>query len=61
VIAHLQTIDFIDGSKRKERSRIIKYLTDKKGRMDYPTYLAKGYPSARESSKVRAGTSSVNG
>jgi hypothetical protein len=44
VIAELTRMTFVSVKAREERRRLIGYLTANRGRMDYPTYLAQGYP-----------------
>jgi len=44
VIAELTRMTFTAPRAREERRRLIGYLTANRGRMDYPTYIANGYP-----------------
>lgn len=44
VIRELEVLDFIEESKRKARQALLTYLHNNQGRMDYPTYIQKGYP-----------------
>lgn len=44
VQAKLNTLTFTSQKMRDERRRLIGYLTANRDRMDYPTYIAQGYP-----------------
>jgi hypothetical protein len=44
VIRELEALDFLDESKRKTRKALLTYLHNNQDRMDYPTYIQKGYP-----------------
>jgi hypothetical protein len=44
VVEQLGKMTYTSESKRKARRDLIRYLTDNEGRMDYPTYISRGYP-----------------
>jgi hypothetical protein len=44
VLAELNTLTFTSQKMRDERRRLIGYLRANRDRMDYPTYIANGYP-----------------
>lgn len=44
VIRELQGLDFLDEARREARKKLLTYLENNRTRMDYPTYIEKGYP-----------------
>lgn len=44
VLGELEALDFIDSRKREARRELLVYLRNNQKRMDYPRYVAAGYP-----------------
>jgi hypothetical protein len=44
VIRELEGLDYVDEAKRKARKSLLTYLANNRARMDYPSYIEKGYP-----------------